>query len=49
MDISPVYTADFSLLSRNVTRSAILGAIKINALSFSLFDNAFVYWNRSIV
>ena len=36
-----VYTAVFPLLSRNVMRSIILGAI--NALSLLLFDNTLMY------
>ena len=36
----PVYTADFPLLSRNVVRYVILGAM--NDLSLLLFENAFM-------
>ena len=43
----PVQTADFPLLSRNVTRSVILGAMK--AMSLSLFENDFIYWNIIMV
>ena len=43
----PVYTAYFPLLSRNVKRSVILGAMK--DISLSLFDNAFMDWNRGLV
>ena len=43
----PVYTEYFPLLSINMMGYFILGAI--NALSLSLFENYFIYWNRSIV
>ena len=45
--LPPVYTEYFPFLSRNGIRYVILGAT--NALILSLFDNAFVYWDRSLV
>ena len=40
-------TSIFKFLSKNVVRSIIL--VKMNDLSLSIFDNDFVYWNRSLV
>ena len=43
----PVQIDEFTLLSVNMMRSSILGAM--NAMSLSLFENALMYWNISIV
>ena len=47
MNIYPVYTSDFILLSRNVMRYIIL--VSMDALSLLLFDNDRMYWKRSLV
>ena len=43
----PICIADFKLLSKNVIRFFILGAM--DALNLSHSDNDFMYWKRSLV